>query len=204
FANWLRSAMCLLTPEERVAVTERGKRTLRRPLPGVSTGSFGDTRQEKAAGRKRPNGVAREASMLITSHLADREESNDVLIKNVDQILALTGSIPLGTYESPNPYKRVLSKKVINHLVKTKRFIYHKDTSESMDSIQLKLSASKGSKLKLFNAHTASAVASLRAGGAGLSPISANFYPEILNWICDHANNPEKKKEVDWIQKEIA
>lgn len=204
FANCLSSEMYLLTPEERLAVTERVIRRLRRPLPVVSTGSFGDTPQEKAEFIKKLNGLGTEAVILITGHLAEREESDDVLIKNVDQILALTGSIPLGTYESPNPYKRVLSKKVIDHLVKTKRFIYHKDTSESMDSIQLKLSASKGSKLKLFNAHTASAVASLRAGGAGLSPISANFYPEILNWICDHANYPEKKKEVDWIQKEIA
>src|SRR5690606_32737118 len=123
FANCLSSEMYLLTPEERLAVTERVIRRLRRPLPVVSTGSFGDTPQEKAEFIKKLNGLGTEAVILITGHLAEREESDDVLIKNVDLIPALTGSITLTTYESLNSYKSIISKKVIDLQVKTKRFI---------------------------------------------------------------------------------
>ena len=36
-----------------------------------------------------------------------------------------------------------------------------------------------------------------------MSPISGNFYPEIIHWICKNANNPSKQSEADWIQQEI-
>ena len=36
-----------------------------------------------------------------------------------------------------------------------------------------------------------------------MSPISGNFYPEIIHWICKNATTSEKQKEVDWIQSEI-
>jgi len=36
-----------------------------------------------------------------------------------------------------------------------------------------------------------------------MSPISGNFYPEILRWICDHAKSSEKEDDVRWIQEEL-
>jgi 4-hydroxy-tetrahydrodipicolinate synthase len=114
------------------------------------------------------------------------------------------GMFLLGTYECPSPYKRILSEEVLSHMLPSGRLIYHKDTTEDIDHIARKLAISKGSPLGLYNAHMGSAVASLRMGGAGLSPIAGNYYPEIISWVCQHATDPSKKEDVDWLQIQLA
>ncbi len=64
-------------------------------------------------------------------------------------------------------------------LVDTERFFYHKDTSCQAHSIRAKIGAAKGSCLKIYNAHTPDALESIKDGAYGLSPISANFFPEL-------------------------
>ena len=204
FANCLSSEMYVLTPEERLAVTARVIRRFNKKKPVVSTGSFGETNHEKAEFIKKMHDLGTDAVILITSHFAGKTESDQVLINNLDQLLRATNNIPLGTYECPTPYKRVLTPEVVNFLVESNRFIYHKDTSEDLQDISMKLMLSKASKLRLYNAHTASAVASLKAGGAGLSPVSANFYPEILSWVCRNTSDSRQKENLTWIQSELA
>jgi 4-hydroxy-tetrahydrodipicolinate synthase len=36
-----------------------------------------------------------------------------------------------------------------------------------------------------------------------MSSISGNFYPEVMVWMCDNANNPEKQEDVKWLQSEL-
>jgi 4-hydroxy-tetrahydrodipicolinate synthase len=36
-----------------------------------------------------------------------------------------------------------------------------------------------------------------------MSSISGNFYPEIMVWMVDHANDPERQEDVRWIQQEL-
>jgi 4-hydroxy-tetrahydrodipicolinate synthase len=204
FANCLSSEMYALTPEERLAVTARVIKRVSRNKPVVSTGSFGDTLHKKAEFIKQVNDLGTDAVILITSHLAEKFESDETLMSNLEKLLQLTGSIPLGTYECPTPYKRVLTPEVVSFMVESKRFSYHKDTSEDLQNIISKLKLATKSKLRLYNAHTASAVPSLQAGGAGLSPISANFYPEILAWVCQYASDPGQKENLNWIQSELA
>jgi 4-hydroxy-tetrahydrodipicolinate synthase len=38
----------------------------------------------------------------------------------------------------------------------------------------------------LYDAYAVNAVASLKAGAAGLSCIQGNFFPELIVWLCDH------------------
>ncbi|HYH56090.1 MAG TPA: dihydrodipicolinate synthase family protein [Anseongella sp.] len=204
FANCLSSEMYYLTPAERLTVTRRVMLQAKGQLPVVSTGSFGNSLKEKAEFTKALYDTGVDAVILITSHFAGREEEDPVLIRNLESFLQLTGSIPLGTYECPSPYKRLLSPEVYSFLLASGRFVYHKDTSENIRQIETKLQLSKNSPFKLYNAHTASALASLKAGAAGLSPISGNFYPEIIQWICENARDPEKQENATWIQSEIA
>ncbi len=37
-----------------------------------------------------------------------------------------------------------------------------------------------------------------------MSSISGNFYPEILVWMCNNANNPDKQEDVKWLQGEMS
>lgn len=203
FANCMSSEMYRLSDDERLKVTSHVVKRMNGRLPVVSTGSFGNSLEEKAAFTKEVYDTGVEAVIQVTAHFAGRGESDQIFMNHLEHFLNLTGSIPLGTYECPSPYKRILSPEVYQFLIRTGRFFYHKDTTENLGAIKTKLKLSENTPLKLYNAHIATAVGSLRAGAAGMSPISGNLYPEIISWICRNANNPEKKSEADWIQSEI-
>jgi len=71
--------------------------------------------------------------------------------------------------------------------------------------VRAKLEILKGdSRLELYDAHTPNAMFSLQMGAKGMSSISGNFYPEILVWMCENAMNPDKQKEVKWLQSELS
>ncbi|MGM9510917.1 dihydrodipicolinate synthase family protein [Larkinella sp. GY13] len=203
FANCLSSEMYFLTNQERIALTRHVVKRVNGKVPVVSTGSFGDTLNAKADFARKIHDTGVDGVILISGHFADKEESDAVLTENVEKFLSQTGTMKVGTYECPNPYKRLLSPGVFKSLVANKRMIYHKDTSEDLKNIETKLEIAKGSQLEFYNAHTATAVASLQKGARGMSPISGNFYPEIHSWLCRNANDPSKKADLDWIQSEI-
>jgi 4-hydroxy-tetrahydrodipicolinate synthase len=203
FANCLSSEMYFIDERERVALTQHVTKYVNNKVSVVSTGSFGDNLVKQSECTKEIYGTGVDAVILITSHFASKGDSDDVLIGNFEKFFGLTGNIPLGTYECPSPYKRLVTSKVFQALLSSNRLIYHKDTSEDINKIKENLSMLKGSKLAFFNAHTATALPSLQLGGAGLSPISANFYPEIMAWLCANANNPAKSEDARWIQDEL-
>ena len=54
--------------------------------------------------------------------------------------------------------------------------------------------------LEFYDAHSPNAMYSLQMGAKGMSSISGNFYPEILVWMVNNANDPAKQEEVKWLQ----
>jgi 4-hydroxy-tetrahydrodipicolinate synthase len=44
---------------------------------------------------------------------------------------------------------------------------------------------------------------SLQQGAKGMSSISGNFYPEIMVWMTENANDPLKQEQVTWLQSEL-
>lgn len=204
FANCLSSETFFMNDAERIELTRHVVQYIGKKVSVVSTGSFGDTMGNKVAFAKRIEDTGASGVILISSHFAAASESDEVLIQNFQKFLSLTGDMKVGTYECPLPYKRLISPAVFQSLVSNRRFIYHKDTSEDIQNMEVKLKIAHGTQLEFYNAHTASAAESLRKGGQGMSPISGNFYPEIQTWLCRYANDPSKSADVDWIQSEIA
>ncbi len=205
FANCLSSEMYSISEDERLELTRHIVKYVNGRVPVVATGSFGLTIEDKAEFTKRIYDTGIDAVILITGHYANIEDGNDILIKNFNKMLRLTGDIPLGMYECPAPYKRILSAEVFKILLGTARFVYHKDTSIQPEQVQAKLKvASDNSKLEFYDAHTPNAMYSLQMGAKGMSSISGNFYPEILVWMCNNANNPDKQEDVKWLQGELS
>lgn len=203
FANCLSSEMYFLNDQERIDLTRHVVKRVNGRVPVVSTGSFGDSLAAKAMFAQKIEDTGADGVILISSHFAQKEESDAVLMENFEKFFALTGNMKLGTYECPSPYKRIISPEVFKFLVSNKNMIYHKDTTEDIGQIAEKLAISKGTQMELYNANSATALASLQKGGKGMSPISGNFYPEIHTWLCRNANNPAKSEDARWIQAEI-
>ena len=78
----------------------------------------------------------------------------------------------------------------LEKFVATGRIIYHKDTCLDIEMVKDKLKVTDGiDTFGLYDAYAVNAVASLKAGAAGLSCIQGNFFPELIVWLCDHFND---------------
>jgi 4-hydroxy-tetrahydrodipicolinate synthase len=206
FAICLSSEMFSITGDERLEITTHIVKQVKCRVPVVATGSFGVTIKDKVEFIKKIYATGIEAAIMVTGHLAKVDDDDELLFRNFEKIFSLTGNIPLGTYECPVPYKRIISVSLLKRLLEADRLIYHKDTSLEQHSIKAKLEALKGvdnNRLEFYDAHTPNAMFSLQDGAKGISSISGNFYPEIMVWMCNNANNPEKQDDVKWIQSEI-
>jgi 4-hydroxy-tetrahydrodipicolinate synthase len=203
FANCASSEMYHLSEEERLTLTQHVVKHVNGVVPVVATGSFGSTTFEQAEFAKKIYDTGINAVILITSHYAKKEESDEILLHNFERMLELTDDIPMGLYECPSPYKRILSPEVFKSLLDTKRMVYHKDTSIDQEKVKAKLALVKNNPLEFYDAHTANATFSLQNGAKGMSAISGNFYPEILVWMCNNATDPRKQEDVKWLQEEL-
>ena len=205
FANCLSSEMFSITEDERLELTQHIVRYVKGRVPIVATGSFGLTIEDKAEFTKMIYDTGVDAVIMITGHFAKVDEGDEVLLRNFDKMFQLTGNIPLGMYECPAPYKRIINADAFKELLSANRMIYHKDTSIDPQKVKAKLDLLKetDSELEFYDAHTPNAHFSLLNGAKGMSSISGNFYPEIMVWMTENANNPAKQEEVAWLQSEL-
>jgi len=201
FANCLSSEMFELTGKERIQAIKHVIKVVNGAVPVVATGTFGGAISEQADFVKEVSDAGVEAVIAITSLLADENESDEVFNDRVFDLLNQTNKIPLGFYECPVPYKRILKPQQLADFVSTGRVIYHKDTCLDLEQIKEKLKLTEGKTFGLYDAYIVHAVESLKAGASGLSCIQGNYFPELIVWLCDHYNDEAFKDEVQVVQQ---
>lgn len=185
FANCLSSEMYELTGDERLEMVRFVVEKARGRVPVVATGTFPGTLEEQASFCKAMYATGVESVIVITGLLAEETETEEVFRRRVRELMAVTPGVPLGFYECPVPYKRLLAPEFLGELAGSGRVYYHKDTCLDLEEIKAKLAAAEGqAPFKLYDAYMAHAVASLRAGSAGLSCIQGNYFPELVVWLC--------------------
>jgi len=129
-------------------------------------------------------------------------ETADVFDDRFAQLMDATPGIPLGFYECPEPFKRVLTPEQLKRFVETGRVIYHKDTCLDIDLIKAKLEVTQGvPSFGLYDAYMAHAVESLKAGSAGLSCIQGNYFPELVVWLCNSFDDVALTDQVALVQQ---
>ncbi|TBO42653.1 dihydrodipicolinate synthase family protein [Pedobacter kyonggii] len=201
FANCLSSEMFELTGKERIQAIKHVIKVVNGAVPVVATGTFGGAISDQADFVKEVSDAGVEAVIAITSLLAEENETDEVFNERVFNLLDLTDKIPLGFYECPVPYKRVLKPQQLADFVSTGRVIYHKDTCLDLSQIKEKLKLTAGKTFGLYDAYIVHAVESLKAGASGLSCIQGNYFPELIVWLCDHYNDEAFKDEVQVVQQ---
>ncbi|TDE13794.1 dihydrodipicolinate synthase family protein [Dyadobacter psychrotolerans] len=201
FANCLSSEMFELSEQERIDVTQTVVDQVAGRVPVVATGTFGGPVLEQAKFVKRIYQTGVQAVIIISGLLADESKTDDVFLANAKELIDLTDDIPLGFYECPVPYKRLINSEVLAELLKSGRVVYHKDTCLDDEEVARRLAAGKDYEFGLYDAYMVNAVSSLKAGAAGLSCIQGNIYPELVVWICNNYNNPGRQEEVTQVQQ---
>lgn len=138
-----------------------------------------------------------DAYVFIANRFAKADESDDVLLKNMEYVANDLPEIGLGVYECPYPYKRVLTPYVLKKMAETGKYQFLKDTCCNIDLIKEKLEAVKGSELKIYNANSATLLDSLKLGCAGFSGVMANFHPELYSELCKiYKTEPAKAEKI--------
>ena len=200
FANCLSSEMFDLSPDERLDTTRFIVDAVNGFIPVVATGNFGISIQEQSDFVKRMYETGVDAVILSTSLLAKREEPHNEFVSNTADLIERTNGIPLGFYECPFPYKRVVRPYELGLFLESNRIVYYKDTSLDLDQVRSKIEVSRGFDFKLYDAYLGHAVKSLESGTDGLSCIQGNFFPEVIVWLCENYFNKNLQSDVDYVQ----
>ena len=141
----------------------------------VSDGFEDQVRELNAIAAEKPD-----ALILISNRMDIANTSDEAWIADTGRLIAeLPAEMPLGGYECPKPYKRLLSEKMLRWCVENGRFYFVKDTCCDADLIRSRLNICKGSHLKLFNANAQTLLETVRAGVYGYCGVMANFHPDL-------------------------
>ena len=197
FAVCQSSEMFFLSLEERVAIAEFVVKKTAGRVPVIASGHISATHEKQIDEMKKIADTGIDAAVLISNAFAKQDEGDDKWKKNLERFLdAFPKSVPLGIYECPYPYKRLVSPELLKWCADTGRFKFLKDTSCDPENIKAKIEAVKGSSLKIYNANAATLLESLKYGAAGLSGVMANFLPELIVWLCKNWDTYPQKAQV--------
>ena len=198
FADCQSSEMFFLSLEERVKIGEFVKKHADGRVPVVTSGHISDSLEDQAKELTAIAGTGADAVILLTNRLAKENESDEVWLENLKKLLEMIPKdVPLGFYECPYPYKRIISPELLKWCADTGRFYFIKDTSCDIENMKAKLEVIKGTNLKLFNANTSTLLKTLELGASGYSGVMANFHPELYVKLCNiYKENPSKARKI--------
>jgi 4-hydroxy-tetrahydrodipicolinate synthase len=160
---------------KRVVERVRG----RVPVVACGTLGLGDLAAE-AAGLRAIAATGVDVVVAITGHVVPESASDEQAVELLEQLAAATGNVPLGLYECPRPYKRLITPAGVARLAASGRWRYFKETSCIPAVTAAKIAACAGTPLEIFDACAANLSASFNAGAAGTSPILANLVPDLV------------------------
>ena len=128
------------------------------------------------------------AAAVVTPSLLVRPGTGEPILQNaIERLMAEAGDVPLGIYEWPKPYHRVLSPAFLGWVAGTGRFFFFKDTCCAIEPIREKIANTRGTPLKFFNANLATLLESLVCGADGYSGVGTNHFPEAYVKLLDLA-----------------
>lgn len=196
FAVCQSSEMFFLSLNERISLAKFIKEHAN--IPVIASGHTSYSTKDQVEELKHIAQTGVDAVILISNRLDIHGQDDLMWKKNLDYILKnLDESIPLGFYECPHPYKRLLSLDELKFMADSKRFLFIKDTCCDINLIQKRVDVIKNSSLRLFNANTSTLLNSLKCGGAGFSGVMANFHPQLYSWLLKNWDTqPEKAQTV--------
>lgn len=206
FAVCQSSEIFFLTLEERVnigkTVVEKAKALAevdktRKPMKVVVSGHVSDSFEDQVEELTAMSGIGADALILISNRMDIQNTTDEKWIEDLHKLIEkIPTNMPLGVYECPKPYKRLLTKKMLEACKATGRFAFIKDTCCDAEMIKERIEVLKDCDIGLYNANAQTLLETLRAGADGYCGVMANFHPEIYKWLFDNAD----KKEAELVQ----
>ncbi|MDR0242834.1 MAG: dihydrodipicolinate synthase family protein [Burkholderia sp.] len=153
-------------------------------VPVVASGHISDDLDAQAAELCAAAESGAQGVVLVTNRLDPQRKGTAALLDHLDRLLGrLPSDLPLGLYECPAPYRRLLSDDELRVCIDTGRFVMLKDVSCDLDTVKRRVALAEGSPLKILNANAAIAWDAMKAGSAGFNGVFTNFHPDLYRWL---------------------
>lgn len=180
------SEMQHLTLAERCDLAKFTVKAAAGRVPVIASGHIADSFEDQSAELKAMAQTGIDGLVLVTNRL-DRGQAGFRAFREALAVVtsALPSDLPLGLYECPAPFRRLLSDDEIKFIADESRFVIVKDVSCDLATIQRRLVITRGSALAINNANAAIAHAALRAGADGFCGVFTNFHPDLYRWLQD-------------------
>lgn len=189
FAACQSSEIRFLSLEERVELTKTVLRKARElaekdksrpPMSVVASGHVSDRFEDQVTELNAIAALKPDALILISNRMDIANTSEQAWIADAEKLLqAIDPEIPLGVYECPQPYKRLLTDGMIRWCIETGRFHFIKDTCCDATILRRRLDLCRDTPLKIFNANAQTLLQSLKDGAHGYCGVMANIHPSL-------------------------
>ncbi|AJY12513.1 dihydrodipicolinate synthase family protein [Burkholderia dolosa] len=190
FAVAQSSEMQFLSLAERAELARFVVERVGGRVPVVASGHISDDLDAQVAELRAAAESGAQAVVLVTNHLDPQREGTAVFLDRLRRLLArLPSDLPLGLYECPAPYRRLLTDDELHACIDTGRFVMLKDVSCDLDTVKRRVALAAGSPLKILNANAAIAWDAMKAGSAGFNGVFTNFHPDLYRWLRLHGDS---------------
>jgi 4-hydroxy-tetrahydrodipicolinate synthase len=184
FAVCQSSEMQFLTLKERGELARFVVKQVAGRVPVVASGHISDAIDDQVAELTVAAESGADAVVLVTNHLDPKKAGTEAFRWTLDSLLSrLPRAIPLGLYECPAPFRRLLSDEELTRCADTGRFVLLKDVSCDLPTVRRRVALTAGSGLAIINANAAIARDAMLAGSRGFTGVFTNFHPDLYRWL---------------------
>lgn len=184
FAVAQSSEMQFLSLAERAELARFVVERVAGRVPVVASGHISDDLDAQVAELRVAAESGAQGVVLVTNRLDPQRKGSAALLDHLHKLLArLPSDLPLGLYECPAPYRRLLSDDELRACIDTGRFVMLKDVSCDLETVKRRVALAAGSPLKILNANAAIAWDAMKAGSAGFNGVFTNFHPDLYRWL---------------------
>ena len=184
FAVCQSSEMLFLSLAEREALGKFVVRQVAGRVPVVVSGHISDDPHGQREELRVAANTGADGVVLVTNHLDPKNRGSDAFLGNLNWLLdQLPKDMPLGLYECPAPYRRLLSDDELKFCIDSGRFVMLKDVSCDLATVKHRVAMSAGTPFAILNANAAIAWDAMKAGSRGFNGVSTNFHPDLYKWL---------------------
>ena len=184
FAVCQSSEMQFLSLQERLKIARFVVSQVGGRVPVLASGHVSESIEMQHEELTALSQTGIDAIVLVTNRLDPELRGSDAFKENLTNILTLLPpELPLGLYECPAPFRRLLNDDELVFCCESGRFVVLKDVSCDLETIQRRVNLVKGTGLSIVNANAAIAYDAMKIGSAGFAGVFTNFHPDLYAWL---------------------
>ena len=189
FAVAQSSEMQFLSLEERVELARFVVRKAAGRLPVIASGHISESRDDQLTELTSIARTGVDGMVLVTNRFDPAAQGGTVFMDNLRWLLdRLPNDLPLGLYECPAPFRRLLSDEELTFCAESGRFVILKDVSCDLATVRRRVALTKNSRLAVVNANAAIAFDAMKAGSPGFTGVFTNFHPDLYKWLLTQSS----------------